>query len=99
MDFYTMASSIKALRMYVNEYGIAKAEDPTALANPLESTSMNKEKYDAAVATFPKITQDLMDSSNVPTQEEIESAAYSLRGKTANDEDAFLGNYNNLIFL
>ena len=40
-----------------------------------------------------------MNSSSVPTEAEIETAAYSLRGKTSANEDAFLGNYNNLVFL
>ena len=48
-----MASSIKALRMYTNDYGAAPAAPAESISNALESTTMNKAKFDAAVATFP----------------------------------------------
>jgi len=101
MDFFVLAISIRALRMFVNNYGVDGnvTTDGFGPGNSIESIIMNKDKFLAAYKTLPPLVQQLMDTSYVPTQLEVETAAHSIRGKTMPNEEAFLGSLNNLVFL
>jgi hypothetical protein len=101
MDFFVLALSIRALRMFVNSHGVDGnvTNDEFGPGNKIESIVMNKDKFLAAYKTLPPLIQQLMDTSYVPTQLEVETAAYSIRGKTMPNEEAFLGSLNNLVFL
>lgn len=74
MDFYSLAISIKAFRMYIKDYGTPPPTVQYEIPG-VGQTSMNLDKFLAAYKTLPPIAISLIDSSYVPTQEEIEVAS------------------------
>lgn len=99
MDFLEFAISVKALRLYLDDYGMAPSQDTFQQSARYNPVSMSKEKFMLAYKKLPTVFQYLMESSYVPSVQEIETAATNLRGKPSGGEDSFLKGYNNLIFL